>query len=247
MTDRTRRYLAKALAGFALTSTAAGLLALVAFDDAPGDRRGAPSLWPRGSELARPGRRAELLVFVHPFCGCTTATLAELARLAASLPDATRMPAVTLAVFRPALDPAWTFTSVQTAASAVPGARLVWDDRGREARRFGARTSGDVLLYSSSGELLFHGGVTGARGHEGDNYGLSQLSQVLTRPASLSVRSGVREAPVFGCALGALPAEEDTRAAGQAASSYLPIWGVWDKLRRMVENIKSRLPRPHDS
>ena len=49
------------------------------------------------------------------------------------------------------------------------------DISGDEARRFGAATSGEALLYSPSGKLLFHGGITPSRGHEGGSVGRDAL------------------------------------------------------------------------
>lgn len=87
--------------------------------------------------------------------------------------------------------------------SELPGAGLVWDDGGLEAKRFGATTSGTVLLYDSEGKLLFQGGVTGSRGHEGDNYGLDELRRALTARLPGEDKERIRGAlPVFGCAFG---------------------------------------------
>lgn len=55
------------------------------------------------------------------------------------------------------------------AASRIPGAQVLADRGGAMARAFGAETSGMSLLYDPSGRLLFCGGITGGRGHEGDN------------------------------------------------------------------------------
>jgi hypothetical protein len=75
------------------------------------------------------------------------------------------------------------------------------DDGGVEARRFGVKTSGTVLLYSALGRLLFHGGITGSRGHEGDNYGITRLAAALRGGAGDTAVPVVSR--VFGCALGA--------------------------------------------
>jgi hypothetical protein len=71
---------------------------------------------------------------------------------------------------------------------------LVDDPQGAEMARFGARTSGDVALFGPDGTLRFRGGITKARGQEGDNVGRCAL-RTLCRGA----QSPVREAPVFGC------------------------------------------------
>ena len=78
------------------------------------------------------------------------------------------------------------------------GARVVLVDRdadGVEAARFGAKTSGQALLYAADGRLLFHGGLTPSRGHEGDNEGLRRVTAILDGKAARD------ESPVFGCSL----------------------------------------------
>ena len=70
------------------------------------------------------------------------------------------------------------------------------DDEGAEANRFHAATSGQTLLYDAAGLLLFSGGITGSRGHSGDNAGQAAIvSLVNSRAADLT------ETSVFGCPL----------------------------------------------
>jgi hypothetical protein len=73
----------------------------------------------------------------------------------------------------------------------------IWQDIGSsEARRFGVATSGHVLLFDAQGRLTFSGGITGARGHEGDNYGRDTVL------AQIKGEKGDRlKGPVFGCPL----------------------------------------------
>lgn len=81
-------------------------------------------------------------------------------------------------------------------ASRIPDVVLREDESGALARSFGVETSGHALLYASDGHLVFEGGITSARGHEGDSAGKSAiLSAVLGgAPAGAST-------PVFGCSL----------------------------------------------
>ncbi len=93
-------------------------------------------------------------------------------------------------------DDDWTRTDLWRAATEIPGASVLVDREGAESHRFGATTSGDVLLYDASGRLAFAGGITSARGHAGDSQGSAAIeSLVLGHP------SDVTEAPVFGCPL----------------------------------------------
>lgn len=51
----------------------------------------------------------------------------------------------------------------------IPTAHVVRDEGGREAEKFGVKTSGHTLVYSTFGSLVFSGGITSLRGHEGSN------------------------------------------------------------------------------
>jgi hypothetical protein len=70
------------------------------------------------------------------------------------------------------------------------------DPNGAEAQLFGAETSGYVLLYDTLGQLLFKGGITGSRGHAGDNAGENAIVSLLTGQGA-----SAKQAPVYGCSL----------------------------------------------
>ncbi len=134
-----------------------------------------------------------LIMLVHPQCPCSRASLTELSRLIALCPNKAT---VSVLLLRPAgCSEAFAETSLRRQAEAIPGVSALTDDNGDAARRFGAETSGETLLYAPNGRLLFHGGLTGSRGHEGDNAGLSAVT------AWLRGASGSRQAPVYGCPL----------------------------------------------
>jgi hypothetical protein len=206
--------MAIALVGFSAIATAFLVFNLLAFDEAPAAMGRAPSRWPHASGLERPLGTPELLVFAHPFCSCTRASVSELARLASLQENKPNSPKIVFVVFRPHKNSGWQWTALERKISELPRARLVWDDNGAEAKLFDAETSGTVALYDSAGILLFHGGVTGSRGHEGDNYGLSELRRVLdSSSAGQTKQTGVTAARVFGCAIG-------SQNAGRQADSF---------------------------
>jgi hypothetical protein len=198
---RTRRMMVIALIGFSALSTLAGMRTLIAFDQTAGAAGAVPLRWPERTAIGRSGRRPELLVFAHPFCSCTAATLAELAHLSVQRKPGADSPAITILFFRPR-NSGWAPNGLWNQARSLADAHAVWDDDGHEAQRFGARTSGHALLYSSSGDLLFSGGVTGSRGHQGDNYGLDRLVAALDSGRLAHTSSASLSGPVFGCALG---------------------------------------------
>lgn len=106
--------------------------------------------------------------------------------------------AVHVCFFKPAgASAGWAKTVLwSAAAAAIAGVSLVEDADGAEARRFGSETSGQSLLFSANGLLMFSVGVTAARGHVGDNDGRgSVVALAYARSAEHAA------APLFGCSL----------------------------------------------
>src|SRR4029079_17335035 len=145
---------------------APGFAVLWEYKMQPGESEGAPAIWPAESRIARSRDRAPLVLFAHHKCPCTRASLAELARLMAHFDDRLAADVVFL---RPAdVGADWDDSDLWRSASAIPGVTRARDADGVEAARFGASTSGATLVYDTKGRLLFSGGITAARGHEGD-------------------------------------------------------------------------------
>jgi hypothetical protein len=164
------------------------------YKNTPGTLAKAPVDWPAEARLARSTERPTLVMLAHPHCPCTRATMGELARL---MTDAGgRVDAHVLFLKPGEMADGWERTDLWRRAESIPGVSVVSDLDGREAARFGATVSGQVVLYDPAGRLLFRGGITGARGHEGDNAGRSQLA-ALIRTGS----AAARESRVFGCSL----------------------------------------------
>jgi hypothetical protein len=211
--SRARQVAVGGLAAFSALATLPILAGLIAFDSRPGEGWTAPEQWPRGSSVDRSEGEAQVVVFVHPFCACTSATIAELERLSArhqgSLPSS-----VTFLVVRPSRDAGWTWRELPEIRRGLPAVKVVWDDGAAEAVRFHAATSGTVLLYGPSGKLLFQGGVTESRGHEGDNSGLDEFAKALTVSAPV-----LRHSSVFGCALGSGGADAKAPTIRQLAQN----------------------------
>jgi hypothetical protein len=167
---------------------------LSAYKITPGERGDAPETWPADSRLPRRADRSTLVVFVHPYCPCTRATLGELALLLASCKDPVKVHVVFV---RPSgLPDAGGPSDLRQSAASLPGVQVWTDPDGSEARRFRAATSGLTLLYNTAGHLRFRGGITRARGHTGDNPGREALDTLLRKG-----RAGLTETAVFGCPL----------------------------------------------
>ncbi|HEY8076301.1 MAG TPA: hypothetical protein VIF62_19380 [Labilithrix sp.] len=195
-TNARRRRLKLVLGGIAfagwLGATACALGAIAVQASIPNEAADAPSRWPSSSAIPRTPGRPTLVLFAHAQCPCTRATLHELARLLVHIGDR----ADVWVLFS---GPIGGRTDIRDDARALPGVHVVEDDGRAETRRFHVRTSGEVLLYSSSGELSFAGGITPSRGHEGDSAGSARIEQLLSAPQD--VAKAPATAGVFGCAL----------------------------------------------
>lgn len=158
--------------------------------------------WPAASHLAVRPQVPTLVMFVHPQCPCTRASLAELRGLLPKFKDRVTCDVVFL---RPeGVEDSWTHSDTWAAAVSIPGTQTLEDTGGREAALFGATTSGHVVLYAAGGRLLFSGGITPGRGHTGDNPQRDRLVALLesaTSSASFSPKAVAAIGAVYGCAL----------------------------------------------
>lgn len=175
-----------------LITTAALLMWLTRYAGLPGSPGLPPARWPEQSRVVRATNMHTLLVFMHPRCPCSRATLGELDVLLAQCRGGLR----TIIIFAKPDGTAddWANTDLWRTAESMRGTETFLDHGGAEARRFQAETSGDARLYDKEGQLVFHGGLTLARGHSGDNIGRSTVV-ALVRGTGTTEGS----APVFGC------------------------------------------------
>jgi hypothetical protein len=163
------------------------------YQSTPGTFADAPAAWPHASSVTRRQGEPVLIMFVHPQCTCSRASLEEFSRIL----ERNREPVAAWVLFlRPSgTTEEWENTPSWEAARRLPGVRLLVDREGAEATRFGASTSGHTVLYDGNGQLLFAGGITGARGHVGANSGAQSLSAHLS-----GAKTGLHQHDVFGCA-----------------------------------------------
>jgi hypothetical protein len=184
-----------------------GLALVAGYDNRPGTPAAARVVWPAESRIARDQSRPTLVMMAHPRCDCTRASIAELAEVMARAESRPR--AYVVFVKPHGMDDQWDRTGLRRAAARIPDVTVLRDDDGREAELFGAETSGQTFLYGVDGALLFSGGTTGARGHEGDNAGRAALLALINHETPRQHAS-----LVFGCSLFAL--DPDQRLADTA-------------------------------
>jgi hypothetical protein len=165
--------------------------------------------WPQEASI-KPSEGRALLMFAHPRCPCTRASLKELAEILANRPV---LESATVIFFRPKhADGDWTDSRLVRQARSIKGVDVGFDEDGLLARKFGVETSGHVLLYDGEERLLFSGGITAFRSHEGPNAG---------RDAVLALCQGqtmaMKATPIFGCPLYKLsaPCTGDACEVGQ--------------------------------
>jgi hypothetical protein len=148
-----------------------------------------------GSAIQRRSGLPTLLMFAHPQCVCTRASLVELDRLRGRFQG--RL-SVYVVLLRPAEGGAeWDKSDIWDKAVAMPEVTALRDADGLEAARFGVATSGHTLVYDARGRLLFSGGLTAARGREGEAKSAGQIAALLT-----TGKADRNVSPIFGCALG---------------------------------------------
>jgi hypothetical protein len=197
-----------------LALLSAGWWVMTAYEfkrDATTNSGGPIQQWPDDSQLPRVDGLDTMLVFLHPNCPCSRATVAELERLLSKLPNGTRPLRLDIVATVPrSAAPSWAQTSLIERSMKLPHARLHVDRGGTEATRFGAEVSGTVMLFGSSGALRYAGGVTMSRGHEGGSAGRNALERILAREQHAA------SFPAFGCRL-VLEHEAELGAVVEAA------------------------------
>ncbi len=205
-----------------LVLSGAALFVMADYGNEPGEAGSAPDIWPAalsGGIVPAPGKPTVVL-FAHPLCPCTRATLVELESLTNRLyglfdlhvlfyepTDVSGMPEI------------WAATDLKRMAAKLPGTQLHSDVDGELAKYFGAYTSGQVLLYGTNNRLRFAGGITPSRGHSGENPGRSTLISSIMNDAGVDPLAPVLN-PVFGCALH--EEKHDDRKLPSVPISYLP-------------------------
>jgi hypothetical protein len=181
-----------------------GTFYLKDYENTPGGETAShPAIFPSDSSIERDSELPMLLVFAHPHCPCTRATIRELAKLMTAAEG--RLMARVLFIKPSDFSADWTQTDLWENAAAIPGVSVALDDAGSEAAIFGAETSGIALLYDRAGNLLFQGGITASRGHEGDNDGRRSIVDFVTKDTAISGRQQPPprgETFVYGCPLG---------------------------------------------
>ena len=134
-----------------------------------------------------------LRVFAHPHCPCTRATIHEIDRAMTTLRDELQVQVV---VYIPdGEQESWADGSTVSAVRRIPNTTIMFDRGGRITRDHGVVASGHTTLVSPDSAVVFSGGVTASRGHEGASVGTRAIRNWV------QAGDGAASAPVFGCAI----------------------------------------------
>ena len=177
-----------------LTLAIGGMGLLQTYASAPGALANAPRQWPHDITLERPAAGFTLVMLAHPHCPCTRASIEELSSIMAHCQGNLQAYVLFLSPSKCSSD--WEKTDLWKSAAAIPSVKPVSDTDGLVSRKFGAFTSGQALLYDIPGHLVFNGGITPYRGHQGDSAGRNSIIKLVS-----GATNSCETSPVFGCPL----------------------------------------------
>ncbi len=171
---------------------------LIAYSAASGTHiHGADSKnWPqlKANTLTCRKGRFTLVTFIHPYCPCSRASLNELNKI---MTRTHKNMDCKIVFLKPAVFGAdWEKSDLWQMSSQIPNSKRASDLDGLLAKTFNASTSGQTFLYDPNGKLVFSGGITAARGHEGDSLGGIAIESLSSRNTATTSCS-----QVFGCPL----------------------------------------------
>ncbi|BBM82387.1 hypothetical protein [Candidatus Uabimicrobium amorphum] len=176
------------------------------YENTPGKLGIVPKKLLRTPQLGISKKKPTLLVFLHPRCPCSHATIGALEIIISR----TANPCEVVVVFYAPKDEKkhWYQTRLFQKAQKISlllqhkkskiQLRTYVDREAQQSKKFGATISGTVLLYDAADALRFHGGITLSRGHfdSGDNFGVEAIVNILNKKSNK-----ITQTPVFGCSI----------------------------------------------
>lgn len=154
-------------------------------------------IFPECTSLQLAHSSQNLILFLHPACPCSSATVDEFCQLM----RVGKKDAVGTVVFLMPDDKEgeWSLLPIMSRVRKIPNVSILQDANGALAETFGVITSGHLLIYDGRGILNFSGGITGSRGHTGDNQYFAVAKRTI-----INKNPDFATTPVFGCSYGAM-------------------------------------------
>lgn len=135
-------------------------------------------------------------LFIHPRCACTAATIDQLQSALHAAPVNRQIP-IEIYVFAPDSEPeSWHETPLVKQCQRLPGATVILDRNGAQAKTLGIATSGHLLVWDGEQKRKFSGGITPSRGHRGPCQGLDAFQAALEGHGDAALHSSP-----FGCSI----------------------------------------------
>ncbi len=171
-----------------------GHVVLFEYEMTEGPLGNSKRIFPEKSTVQLTHGRQNIILFLHPACPCSAASVDEFHELMRQ----GEKDSVGKVVFfmPPTHESEWSLLPLIASVKRIPNVSIVYDSSGSQADLFGAATSGHVFIYDSRGILQFSGGITGSRGHTGDNqyFEIAKRTIIARNPKFATT-------PVFGCSL----------------------------------------------
>lgn len=171
-----------------------GHVVLFEYEMTEGPLGNSKRIFPEKSTVQLTHGRQNIVLFLHPACPCSAATVDEFHELMSEGEN----DSIGKVVFfmPPEQESEWALLPLISSVKRIRNVSISYDPNGSQADLFGATTSGHVLIYDGRGVLQFSGGITGSRGHTGDNKNLEiAKNTIIARSPKFATT------PVFGCSL----------------------------------------------
>ena len=151
-----------------------------------------PQTRPHSTQLES-SKATQILLFYHPHCPCTSSTVANLTQLRQELKKPFRLVAFAYCPTKEA--DSWIESEITDSLRQIPNIVIRIDRGGSSAQSFEIVTSGHCLVYNETGHLIFSGGLTPLRGHQGQ----SRSGEYFVESVNSRVEKTNLNWPVFGC------------------------------------------------
>lgn len=136
-----------------LTVVCGGTIQMIRYSTAPGSSGQPPSAWPTESQIPFDAHRPTLIMFAHPHCPCTRASLGELEVLLTRFPGQLS----SYVVFLKPTDTItnWEKTDLWRKASSIPGVRVYTDNSGSKLTASNLKLQGKRCFMTEADTCYF--------------------------------------------------------------------------------------------
>lgn len=191
----TKNQLTFGLIAFWVGVICLGFVQIYDYTNQPGEQGQPPLVLPQISNFEK-SNLPKLIFFAHPQCPCSHAGLQELSKILSKLEG--RIDTHIVFHHPKEMSLEWVKSSLWKKAKQLKGAAVTIDTDGKMVELFRPKTSGQVYLYSNGEQrpLIYSGGVTSTRGHEGDNTGSDAIVNWVLHKKVVPSKFAV-----FGCSL----------------------------------------------